>query len=346
MPQRGSSIRTPPTTVRGFPFVPSDGVWNGATETGYGDIPLADINVLSVGNHTIYVRGKDAVGNWGAMASVTILIDKTAPTFTGISLSSTVINAASGPDITLTVNGANDPSVAGLASGVSGGEYWFDTAAPAPGGGTAFTTTSPSISVSALTNGTHTIGVRIRDAAGNWSANTASATLQVDRTVPTVNAINRTGAAAATTNAASVQFLVTFSESVTGGTSANFGLTTTGTLSGATITAVSAGPGNTRTVTVNTGSGDGTLRLDMTSSTGVADPAGNPVAPLPFSTGQVFTIDKTRPTVSITRVGSAATNRGQRPVQRHVLRERDGVATGDFTAGREPFGRHDAHPRG
>ncbi len=335
----------PATTVRGFPFVSSDGAWNSATETGYADIPFADINALSVGNHTITVRGKDALGNWGATASVGILIDRTAPTFTGVTLSSTVINAASGPNVTLTVNGAADTSVGGPASGLFGGEYWIDTAAPAPGGGTAFTGMAPSISIVALTNGTHTIGARIRDASGNWSANTASATLQIDRTVPTVITINRSGTAAATTNVVSVQFLVTFSESVTGGGSANFGLTTTGTLSGASITGVT-GTGATRTVTVNTGSGDGTLRLNMTSSTGVADPAGNPVAPLPFSTGQVFTIDKTRPTVSITRVGSQFTNGS--PVQFSVTFSEPvtGVATNDFQLVETLAGHHDAHPRG
>ena len=56
------------TAGTGFPFVPSDGAFNSATETGYADIPLATINALSAGNHTIYVRGKDAAGNWGATA--------------------------------------------------------------------------------------------------------------------------------------------------------------------------------------------------------------------------------------------------------------------------------------
>jgi hypothetical protein len=81
--------------------------------------------------------------------------------------------------VTVTVNGASDPLVGGLASGVAGGEYWIDTAAPAPGSGTPFNGTAASIPVGALASGNHTVGVRIRDVAGNWSAGTSSATVQV-----------------------------------------------------------------------------------------------------------------------------------------------------------------------
>ena len=144
-----------------------------ATEIGTSDIPLATINALSAGNHTIYVRGKDAVGNWGATATTVLLIDKTAPTFTGISLApSPTLGAA---NVTLTVNGAVDPLVSGLASGVAGGEYWINpptTTDPAPGSGTQFSGLTATIPVGTLANGTYTVRARIRDAAGNWSTGT------------------------------------------------------------------------------------------------------------------------------------------------------------------------------
>jgi FtsP/CotA-like multicopper oxidase with cupredoxin domain len=170
-------IDTAGSNGTGFPFVATDGVFNAVSETGYADIPLTTINLLSVGNHTILVHGKDSAGNWGSTASVVLLIDKTAPTFTSISLAPTpTLGAAS---VTLTVNGAVDPLVGGLASGVAGGEYWIDTAAPAAGGGTAFTGLTASIPVGTLATGNHTVGARIRDAAGNWSAGTNSATVFV-----------------------------------------------------------------------------------------------------------------------------------------------------------------------
>ncbi len=170
-------IDTVGTNGAGFPFVATDGVFNAASETGYADVPLTTINLLSVGNHTIYVHGKDAVGNWGATASVVLLIDKTAPTFTGITLAA--VNPTLGGGITMTVNGAIDPPIASLASGVAGGEYWIDTAAPTPGGGTPFTGLTSSIPAGSLTTGSHTVGVRVRDGAGNWSTATHNATVSV-----------------------------------------------------------------------------------------------------------------------------------------------------------------------
>lgn len=172
-------IDTPPASVnvRGFPFVPKDGAWNSTTEVGTSDIPLATINALSAGNHTIYVRGKDAAGNWGVTSTVVILIDKTAPTFTGISIAPSTVSATA--SVMMAVNGAADPLLAGLASGVAGGEYWIGPTAPAPGGGTPFTGLTPSVPVGALAKGTYTIGARIRDLAGNWSATTHGATLVV-----------------------------------------------------------------------------------------------------------------------------------------------------------------------
>jgi hypothetical protein len=157
----------PAITTRGFPFLPSDASWNGASESVYADIPLATINALAAGSHTIYVRGKDAAGNWGNYFSTNLLIDKTAPTFTGISVSpSPTLGAA---NVTLTVNGAADTGGAGVA----GGEYWIDpptTTNPAPGSGTPFNGSTATIPVSALANGSYTVRVRVRDAAGNWSS--------------------------------------------------------------------------------------------------------------------------------------------------------------------------------
>lgn len=133
-----------------------------------GTIPAGTISALTAGNHTVYVRAKDAAGNWSAAASATLLIDRTAPTFTGITLTPNAIPVGTA-SITLTVNGATDPLVSGLASGVAGGEYWFGTTNPAPGGGTAFSGSSVNIPTSSLTPGTYTIRARIRDVAGNWS---------------------------------------------------------------------------------------------------------------------------------------------------------------------------------
>ncbi len=155
----------------GFPFVASDGSFNSTAENGYADIPLTTIYQLSAGNHNIYVHGKDATGNWGATGTTVLLIDKTAPTLTGITLAPNPTLGAT--SVTLTVIGAADPLVSGLASGVAGGEYWIGTTAPAVGAGTYFTGLTVAIPVGTLATGTYTIGARVRDAAGNWSSITS-----------------------------------------------------------------------------------------------------------------------------------------------------------------------------
>lgn len=160
----------------GFPFIPGDGIWNGASETGYADIPLATINALSAGNHTLYVHGKDAAGNWGATATTILLIDKTAPTFTSISLVPNPTNGAA--SVALTVNGAADTG----GAGVTGGQYWIDGTATPPANATMFTGASATISTSALTWGRHIVYVRVQDAASNWSA-VSSATLNLMQAV-------------------------------------------------------------------------------------------------------------------------------------------------------------------
>jgi hypothetical protein len=105
-----------------------------------------------------------------------------------------------------------------------------------------------------------------------------------------VSSVNRV--TAALTNANAVQFTVTFNATVSGVTASSFALTTTG-VSGAGISGVS-GSGTTYTVTVNTGTGDGTIRLDV-NGIGISPTVSN----APFTTGQVYTIDRTAPVTSI-----------------------------------------------
>jgi hypothetical protein len=92
----------------------------------------------------------------------------------------------------------------------------------------------------------------------------------------------------------SVDFTVTFSESFTDVDAGDFTLTTSG-VSGATIGGVS-GSDSVYTVTVNTGSGNGTIRLDVPVGATITDLAGNPLGGLPFtSSGESYTIQKAAP---------------------------------------------------
>jgi hypothetical protein len=164
-----------------------------------GTIPAATVAALTAGNHTVYVRALDAAGNWSTTATGVLLIDRTPPTFTSITLNPNSIPAGT-PSVGLTVNGATDPLVGGLASGVAGGEYWFGSTNITPGTGTAFTGLTATVSTSALATGTYTVRVRIRDVAGNWSTGTngvRTATLTV--TGPPPDAIFSNGFETGTT---------------------------------------------------------------------------------------------------------------------------------------------------
>ncbi len=103
------------------------------------------------------------------------------------------------------------------------------------------------------------------------------------------------------TGAASVGFNVTFSTEVSGVDASDFSLTLTGALSGASIQSVTGG-GSAYTVIVNTGSGDGTLRLDVLDDDSIQDASGlrlggEGAGNGNFTAGEAYTIDKTAPLV-------------------------------------------------
>jgi hypothetical protein len=94
-----------------------------------------------------------------------------------------------------------------------------------------------------------------------------------------------------------VDFNINFSKSVIGvdiaATTDDFAITTSG-VTGTAITGIS-GSGSVYTVTVNTGSGNGTIRLDVPISATITDLAGNPLGGLPFTSSESYTIQKTIP---------------------------------------------------
>ncbi|MCW3108497.1 MAG: Cadherin domain protein, partial [Segetibacter sp.] len=127
----------------------------------------------------------------------------------------------------------------------------------------------------------------------------------VEAVPPTVSSINRQTPGTSLTNASTLVYRVTFSESVTGVDITDFALTATGTAAG-TIASVSSSSGTTIDVTVNTVTGDGTLRLDMNASgTGITDVPGNPLSG-GFATGQTYSLDHTSPAITSNGGGSTA----------------------------------------
>jgi hypothetical protein len=117
-----------------------------------------------------------------------------------------------------------------------------------------------------------------------------------DLTPPTVLSIIRTSTNP--TSAANVDFKVTFSEAVTGVDETDFYLTTTGEIGGAAVTSfVDTGDQTRYIVTVATGIGDGTIRLDVADDDSIQDGNGNPLGGLgegngDFTAGEAYTVDK------------------------------------------------------
>lgn len=130
-------------------------------------------------------------------------------------------------------------------------------------------------------------------------------TKPADVTPPTVSSINRTGVTPAA--ASSVSWTVTFSESVTGVDSADFSLVNSG-LTAPSVTGV-VGSGTTYTVTANTGTGSGTLGLNLVDNDSIIDGSANKLGGTGAGngnfTGQVYTIDRTAPQVTTSHIQSS-----------------------------------------
>jgi Beta-propeller repeat/S-layer homology domain len=108
-----------------------------------------------------------------------------------------------------------------------------------------------------------------------------------DTTQPTVLAITRLDADP--TEASSVSFNVTFSEDVVGVDENDFAPAATGSLSGVAVSAVT-GTGAAYTVTVNTGTGSGALKLNVSDTASITDLALNPLANLPYTYGEAYSL--------------------------------------------------------
>jgi hypothetical protein len=235
---------------------------------------------LSDGSHTFTVQAKDAAGNLSGPASFTWTVDTTPP---------------APPTITaFPANPTNATSASFSFSSEAGATFLCSL------DGSPFSTCTSPKSFTGLTAGSHTFRVEAKDAVGN-TGSPASFTWVVDVTAPTVSSLNR--ADQSPTSTGPLHWAVTFSEPVKGVGTGNFALVTSG-LGGAvptisSATPVGGAPSASWTVTVSssgtTGSNSGSIRLDLTSKSPIADAAGNALAGTPPFTGQAYTFDTTPP---------------------------------------------------
>jgi Tol biopolymer transport system component len=122
---------------------------------------------------------------------------------------------------------------------------------------------------------------------------------------PSVISIKR--ANANPTSATTVDFKVTFSQYVSGVDASDFDLSTSG-VTGAEITNVS-GSNNIYTVTVSTGTGSGSIRLDLLDDDSIINAAslplgGNGAGNGNFTSGETYTVNKSQTTILLSQASS------------------------------------------
>jgi hypothetical protein len=168
---RTANITVAGTGVVAYKYKLDGGTWGTETPVGTHIVPPD----LSDGLRTVYVIGKDALGNWQAEAAVTTAswtVDATPPTAT---LSGQPTGAVKDKTADITVGG----------TGVVAYRYKLDAGSWI--GGTDGIAVSTHIVLSSLSDGAHTVSVIGKDTAGNWQAegSATSASWTVDTIPPT-----------------------------------------------------------------------------------------------------------------------------------------------------------------
>lgn len=315
----GLSVTAAVSALGGTSVYPT---WYVTVNTGSGDGTFR-LRLMNATGATIGISGLPYNGQ-------VVTIDKTRPVVSSIVCANP--NPTSLASVGFTVTFSEN------VTGVTTGNFTLSTSGVTGASVTGISGSGATRTVTVNTgSGSGTVQLRLTaslssivDGATNQmnTSFTTGETYNVDKGPPQVLSINR--ASANPTNAASVDFTVTFSEPVTGVAAGNFTFTQVG-VSGASVATIT-GTGATRTVTVNTGTGNGTLRLNL-GSTGPAilDAVGNSLNNL-FTTGQDYNIDRLGPVVqSITRVGTNPTNAANLDFLVTFDEDATGVAAGNFS---------------
>ena len=159
------------------------------------------------------------------------------------------------------------------------------------------TLSGSSQSYTGLSSTSHTF--KVEAVYGGTTTSAAPYSWTVDTTPPKVVSISRAAGAKNPTNTGTLSWTVTFSESVTGVVSGDFGLVKSSVFGTAPSISGLSGSGAVYTVTVSatgtTGSDNGSIGLNLTSRGSIADLAGNALsASLPV-VGQSYMFDTETP---------------------------------------------------
>jgi hypothetical protein len=252
----------------------------------------------TVSSTTIYAR---LTSSASGSPTGNIICSSTGATSQNVSASGTVnalptITLGSNPSVT---NGTTAASLTYSATTGGPNQYSVVWSAGAIIGGfsnvslTSLPTSPISLTVPSNPGaGSYTGTLTVKNTTTGCSS--AGSTMGVTVSTPgiSISSISKGTPSGTTTNASSVTYTVTFGSSVTGVTASNFSLTASG-VTGISITSVS-GSGTTYSVVVNTGTGSGSIVLNLSDATGLSSAISTS---LPFA-GESYTIDKTLPTVT------------------------------------------------
>jgi gliding motility-associated-like protein len=269
-----TSVGNPSTNDGGF-------TWTVPVNTGTGDGALT----LNVDNATGITP---SITNILPFAGDTITIDKTAPVLSNVVITTSNTNpavASLGDVVTLTFT-ASEPLQSIPSFTIAGAtEQATNT------GGNNYSVSHTMITGDVL--GAVEFKANVTDLVGNTFNFDQTSTIIFSITEPTtVTGVTRKDPNP--TNAATVNYTVTFANAVTGLTTANFTVTTDPTISGPSVSSVTNNGDGSYNVAVATGTGDGNIVLSLNNANNLSLPISTA---LPFA-GDTYTINKTAPVIS------------------------------------------------
>jgi Glucodextranase, domain B len=270
----------------------SSAVYASVSSTTSLDINPAFTLSAGDGTKTVCAQFKDAAGNESGTVTDTILLDTAPPT---------------PPSVTSTLPGSpannNAPSVRGTGeAGTTVQIYTLsDCSGASAGSDIANGGGSYSAVVAVLDNTTTNFWAQATDPAGNVSAcSTTSVTYVEDSVAPTVT-INQAGGQSDPTNVSPINFTVTFSEPVTGFTTADV---TLGGTAGATNKVATGGP-TVYNVAVSGMTTNGTVTATVVANAATDLAGNNSSASTSTDNSVTFASDTTAPVITKVVTGTA-----------------------------------------
>ncbi len=286
------------TQVASYTATVSGGAWSAS-------VPSGTSSGLAEGTYTVQANVSDAAGNPATGATDSFVVDLTPPTITIGTIAGdntlSLAEATAGFTISGTAPGAEDGQVVTVTL-VNGGGTTVDTVTGTVSSN-AWSASLTSTQARGLADGSYMVKANVSDAAGN-PATTASQSLTVDETPPTVAAITASPATADLDAGNTVTLTLALSEAVT--VSTGGGTPTLSLSSAGTASYVSGSGSNSLVFSYVVAAGQNTSDLTVAGLTlhggSITDAAGNPVTASsvvrnPAGTLQIDTI---APTLAIT----------------------------------------------